>query len=611
MCGIIGYIGKEEAQAVLLNGLRRLEYRGYDSAGMTTLSRQNPVLSVRKLPGKVRDLEELLKKQPLPGRLGVGHSRWATHGEVNQVNAHPHTDCTGEIAIVHNGIIENYHSLKERLIKEGHLFRSQTDTEVIVHLIEKYYQGDLEEAVRQTLKEVKGAYALGIISRREPDKLIGARCGSPLIVGLGKDGNFIASDIPAILDQTNLIIYLKDNEMVVISEKAVEIKDFQGRLLKRKANKIDWDISLAEKNGYPHFMLKEILEQPYVLSQIYKRRVLKEEARILWEDMQISDHGLLRFKEICIVACGTAYHAALVGKYIIEELARLPVNVDTSSEFRYRNPILNKDALVLAITQSGETADTLACVREAKRQGLKVISICNVVGSSITREADGVIYTHAGPEIGVASTKAYTAQLAVLYLFALHLGRIKRQLDNTKAGDFLKELGKISSAMEEIFKEEENIKQIARKFFQANCFLYLARGMNFPNALEGALKLKEISYIHAEGYPAGEMKHGPIALIDEKMPVVCIVPQDRLYEKMLSNIQEVRARKGKVIALASKEDNIIKEHADAVVGLPQVNELFTPLLTVLPLQLLAYHIAVLRGCDVDQPRNLAKSVTVE
>lgn len=611
MCGIIGYIGKEEAQAILLNGLKRLEYRGYDSMGMTTLSRENLTLSVRKLPGKVRDLEELLKKQPLPGRLGVGHSRWATHGEVNQVNAHPHTDCTGEIAIVHNGIIENYHSLKERLIKEGHLFRSQTDTEVIAHLIEKYYQGDLEEAVRQALKEVKGAYALGIISRREPDKLIGTRCGSPLIVGLGKDGNFIASDIPAILDQTNLIIYLKDNEMVVISEKAVEIKDFQGRLLKRKANKIDWDISLAEKNGHPHFMLKEILEQPYVLSQIYKRRVLKEEARVLWEDMQISDHGLLRFKEICIVACGTAYHAGLVGKYVIEELAHMPVNVDTSSEFRYRNPILNKDALVLAITQSGETADTLACVREAKRQGLKVISICNVVGSSITRESDGVIYTHAGPEIGVASTKAYTAQLAVLYLFALHLGRIKRQLDNTKAGDFLKELGKISSAMEEIFKEEENIKQIARKFFQANCFLYLARGMNFPNALEGALKLKEISYIHAEGYPAGEMKHGPIALIDEKMPVVCIVPQDRLYEKMLSNIQEVRARKGKVIALASKEDNIIKEHADAVVGLPQVNELFTPLLTVLPLQLLAYHIAVLRGCDVDQPRNLAKSVTVE
>jgi glucosamine--fructose-6-phosphate aminotransferase (isomerizing) len=609
MCGIIGYIGKEEALPILKRGLERLEYRGYDSSGVVLLNGEG--IYIRKTPGKLTVLKELLEKEPVTSRIGMGHVRWATHGEANQVNAHPHTDCSGEIAIIHNGIIENYHSLKENLIKEGHKFYSQTDTEVVAHLIEKYYQGDLEQAVRQALKEIKGSYALGIISQREPGKLIGARCGSPLIVGVGRDGNFIASDIPAILDQTNLIIYLNDNEIATITQEAVEIKDFQGRLLKRKANKIDWDISLAEKNGHPHFMLKEILEQSRVLAQIYQYRTRKQNNSILFEDMKISEQELSRFKEIFIVACGTAYHAGLVGKYVIEELLRLPVNVDTSSEFRYRHPILTKDTLVLAITQSGETADTLACVKEAKRQGLEVISICNVLGSSIARESDGVIYTHAGPEIGVASTKAYTAQLAILYLLAIHLGKIKKQLDEKAVSNLLTDFAKISSAMETVLKEEEKIQQIAKKFFQSSCFLYLARGINFPNALEGALKLKEISYIHAEGYPAGEMKHGPIALIDANMPVVSVIPQSRLYEKMLSNIQEVKARKGKVIALASQGDNIIKEHADEIIWLPQIEELFTPLLTVLPLQLLAYHIAVLRKCDVDQPRNLAKSVTVE
>jgi len=609
MCGIIGYIGTKEAQPILLNGLRRLEYRGYDSAGITILSPDRALLGIRKLPGKVKQLEELLRNQPLEGFLGLGHSRWATHGLVNYENAHPHTDCSGEIAIVHNGIIENYHLLKERLIKEGHIFRSQTDTEVVAHLIEKYYQEDLENAVRCALKEIKGSYALGIISSREPGKLIGCRCGSPLIVGVGKDGNFLASDIPAILDYTNLVIYLNDNEMAIITEKQIEIKDFEGRLLKRKVNRIEWDISLAEKNGYPHFMLKEIYEQPYVLNQICKRRLLEKE--ILLEEMQMENKELKNFKKIFIVACGTAYHAGLVGKYIIEELAGIPVEVDTSSEFRYRSVILDKKSLVLAISQSGETADTLACVREAKQKGIKVISICNVVGSSLTRDSDGVIYTQAGPEIGVASTKAYTAQLAILYLFAFYLAKIKGKIEDKKLGLLLEDFRNLSLHMEKILKEEKEIKRIAQRFFKVDCFLYLARGRDFPNALEGALKLKEISYIHAEGYPAGEMKHGPIALIDENMPVVCIIPQSRLYEKMLSNLQEVKARKGKVIALATEGDEIIKKHADEIIWLPQVNELFTPLITVLPLQFLAYHIAVLRGCDVDQPRNLAKSVTVE
>ncbi|MGE4357482.1 MAG: glutamine--fructose-6-phosphate transaminase (isomerizing), partial [Candidatus Omnitrophota bacterium] len=547
--------------------------------------------------------------EPLLGTRGLSHNRWATHGEVSEANAHPHIDCKGEIALVHNGIIENYHILKEQLVKEGHFFRSQTDTEVVVHLIEKYYQGDLESAVRKALREIKGSYALGIISKREPDKLIGVRCGSPLIVGTGKSGNFIASDIPAILDYTNLVIYLNDYEMAVVKEDQVEIKDYSGRILKRRVNKIPWDISLAEKNGYPHFMLKEIHEQPFVISQICRRRISEEE--ILLEDMKIPPKDLKKFKKIFIVACGTAYHAGLVGKYIIEELVKIPVEVDTSSEFRYRGPLLDKDTLVLAISQSGETADTLACVKEAqKKEGIKIISICNVIGSSLARSSEGVIYTHAGPEIGVASTKAYTAQLAILYLFAFYLAKIKGRIKKEDLRKLLGEFREIPSKMESMLKEEE-IKEIAQRFFPANCFLYLARGKDYPNALEGALKLKEISYIHAEGYPAGEMKHGPIALIDENMPVVCIIARNKLYEKMLSNIQEVKARKGKVIALASQGDTIIKDYADEIIWLPEINEFFTPLITVIPLQLLAYYIAVFRGCDVDQPRNLAKSVTVE
>ncbi len=609
MCGIIGYVGKEDVMPILRQGLRRLEYRGYDSAGVALLNKEG--IYIRKSPGKLEILSGILEKSPAKGNIGMGHVRWATHGAPTHTNAHPHTDCSGEIVIVHNGIIENYDSLKEQLIKEGHGFYSETDTEVVAHLIEKYYKGDLEKAARQALKEIKGSYALGIMSKREPDKLIGARCGSPLIVGISEKGNFIASDIPAILDYTNLIIYLNDGEMAVITQEAVEVKNMEGKVLKHKTSQINWDISRAEKGGYPHFMLKEIFEQPQVFAGIYKNRVEKKKNNILFEELKFSDRELAKFKEIYIVACGTAYHAGLLGKYIIENFAHIPVNVDTSSEFRYRNPILTKDTLVLGITQSGETADTLACIREAKRQNIKTVSICNVVGSSMARESDGVIHTHAGPEIGVASTKAYTAQLAILYLLAIKLGFLRKRLDEKTVKGLLDELENMSSAMEELLKEEENIKRIAKKFSQANCFLYLARGINFPNALEGALKLKEISYVHAEGYPAGEMKHGPIALIDEKMPVVCLIPSSRIYEKMLSNIQEVKARKGKVIALASKRDNLIKDYADEIIYIPQVNELFSPLVAVLPLQLLAYHIASLRGCDVDQPRNLAKSVTVE
>ncbi|MCX5657471.1 MAG: glutamine--fructose-6-phosphate transaminase (isomerizing), partial [Candidatus Omnitrophica bacterium] len=520
MCGIIGYVGKEDVMPILRQGLRRLEYRGYDSAGVALLNKEG--IYIRKSPGKLEILSGILEKSPVRGNIGMGHVRWATHGAPTHTNAHPHTDCSGEIVIVHNGIIENYDSLKEQLVKEGHGFYSETDTEVVAHLIEKYYKGDLEKAVRQALKEIKGSYALGIMSKREPDKLIGARCGSPLIVGISEKGNFIASDIPAILDYTNLIIYLNDGEMAVITQEAVEVKNMEGKVLKHKTNQINWDISRAEKGGYPHFMLKEIFEQPEVFAGIYKSRVEKKNNNILFEELKFSDRELAKFKEIYIVACGTAYHAGLLGKYIIENFAHIPVNVDTSSEFRYRNLILTKDILVLGITQSGETADTLACIREAKRQSIKTISICNVVGSSMARESDGVIYTHAGPEIGVASTKAYTAQLAIIYLLAIKLGFLRKRLDEKTVRGLLDELENISSAMEELLKEEENIKRIAKKFSQANCFLYLARGINFPNALEGALKLKEISYVHAEGYPAGEMKHGPIALIDEKMPVVCL-----------------------------------------------------------------------------------------
>ncbi len=612
MCGIIGYIGDREAQPILLNGLKRLEYRGYDSAGMCVILENKESLSVRKLSGKVKDLEGLLKKRPLCGSRGLAHNRWATHGAPNQINAHPHLDCKGEIALVHNGIIENYATLKAGLIKEGHHFLSQTDTEVIVHLIEKFYKDiPLEEAVRKTLKLLVGSFAIGVISSREPQKLVGARLGSPLIVGLGKQENFLASDVPAVLEYTKDIVFLEEGEIVVLTKEGFKVTDLSGTEIGKKSVRINWDIAQAQKQGYKHFMLKEINEQPKIAENLLNARIQKNTGTIVFEEQQIPEEKLKNIKNISLVACGTAYHAGLAGKYILEFLCGLPTAVDVSSEFRYRDLLIDRDTLVIAISQSGETADTLAGVREAKKHGAAVLSICNVLGSTLTRESDGIIYTHAGPEIGVASTKAYTAQLIALYLFTFYLAGIKNILSEAKISKYLEELRKIPKLQESILKHQAAIAVLARRHSHFGSFLFLGRNINYPSALEGALKLKEISYIPAEGYAAGEMKHGPIALIDEYRAVVCIAPESKTYEKIVSNIQEIRSRRGKIIAIATEGDTKIKELSREVIYIPKVDELFSPLIIALPLQLLAYHIAVKRGCDVDQPRNLAKSVTVE
>ncbi len=612
MCGIVGYIGPKDAQRLLLNGLKRLEYRGYDSSGICTLLANKYSLSIRKLPGKVKALENLLKKKPLSGSLGISHTRWATHGTPNQANAHPHMDCRGEIAVVHNGIIENYAQLKNRLIKEGHKFRSQTDTEVIVHLIEKFYKNSfLEEAVRKAIGELKGAFAIAAISSREPDKLIGARLGSPLIVGVGEGENFLASDAPAIMDSTRDIIFLNENEIAVLTKEEVRITDFSGKRINKTPVRINWDVAQAQKGGFPHFMLKEINEQPGILEKFLNTRLKRENGPVVFEEQCIPEEQLKNIKGIEIVACGTAYHAGLVGKYIIESICGIPVCVDVSSEFRYRKLLIDKQTLVIAISQSGETADTLAGAKEARAHGASVLAICNVLGSTLTRESDGVIYTHAGPEIGVASTKAYTAQLTSLYLFAFYLAGVRGTLAQDKINKYLQELRGIPQMQEEILKNQAAIGALSRRHSHFGSFLYLGRNINYPSALEGALKLKEISYIPAEGYAAGEMKHGPIALIDEYRAVVCIACESKVYEKMISNMQEIRARNGKIIAIATSGDTKIKDQVREVVFVPRCSELFSPLLVALPLQLLAYHIAVKRGCDVDQPRNLAKSVTVE
>ncbi len=613
MCGIIGYIGDKQAQPILLNGLRHLEYRGYDSAGMCTLLENKKTLSVRKLPGKVKELDALLKHKPLSGKRGLSHCRWATHGAPNQVNAHPHFDCDEEIVLVHNGIIENYAQLKESLIKEGHVFKSKTDTEVIVHLIEKYYKDSimLEDAVRKALSKLEGAYAIGVLSSREPDKLVGARNGSPLVVGIGKKENFLASDIPALLDYTKDVLFLEDNELVVLTQDGVQISDIKGDMVQRKAVTISWDVSQAQKQGWPHFMLKEINEQPAVLEAMLNHRIRKGGSEIFFEELKISDAVLSSIKTISIIACGTAYHAGLCGKYVFEEFCRIPVHIDVSSEFRYRNPLVDEHTLIIAISQSGETADTLAAVREARKKGAHILSVCNILGSTLTRESEGVIYTHAGPEISVASTKAYTAQLAVLYLLALRLGTVRKTLAREQIDFFLSILRSCPALQERVLAHQESVKAIARRHSHFGSFLFLGRHINFPSALEGALKLKEISYIPAEGYAAGEMKHGPISLVDEYRAVVCIAAESKVYEKMISNIQETRSRKGKLIVIATENDKKIKELAPEVIFVPKVNEWFSPLIVALPLQLLAYHIAIKRGCDVDQPRNLAKSVTVE
>ncbi|MDD5668406.1 MAG: glutamine--fructose-6-phosphate transaminase (isomerizing) [Candidatus Omnitrophica bacterium] len=613
MCGIVGYIGKRQAQDILLNGLKRLEYRGYDSAGMCMLLDKKNVLSVRKLPGKVKELEKLLHTRPLPGKSGLSHCRWATHGAPNQINAHPHLDCKEEIALVHNGIIENYAQLKEMLIKEGHKFKSGTDTEVIVHLIEKFYKNSvsLEDATRKAVNQLEGSFAIGVISSREPGKMVGARNGSPLVIGVGKGENFLASDISALLEYSKDMIFIEDKEMVLLTEDTVTITNSNGETVIRQPSVIEWDVSQAQKAGWPHFMLKEINEQPKILDAILNHRIRKDTEEIFFEESKLKENVLSNINEISIIACGTAYHAGLCSKYVLEHLCKISVTIDVSSEFRYRDPLVDNRTLIIAISQSGETADTLAAVAEAKKKGAYVVSICNILESSLARASDSVIYTHAGPEISVASTKAYTAQLAILYLFALYLGKLRKTLTGEEVSTLLKNFQACPAIQENVLKDQSKVKLLARRHSHFGSFLFLGRNINYPSALEGALKLKEISYIPAEGYAAGEMKHGPISLVDEYRAVVCIAPHSKVYEKMISNIQEIRSRQGKLIVIATAGDSKIKDLAREIIYIPEVDELFSPLIVALPLQLLAYHIAVKRGCDVDQPRNLAKSVTVE
>ncbi|MCK5580070.1 MAG: glutamine--fructose-6-phosphate transaminase (isomerizing) [Candidatus Omnitrophica bacterium] len=610
MCGIIGYVGEKDATPILLEGLRKLEYRGYDSSGVGVFDSNKDQIVVRKIKGKIKDLTELIKNQPLSrSSLGISHTRWATHGAPNKTNSHPHFDCSKNILLVHNGIIENYESLKFMLQNKGHKFVSETDTEVIAHLVEEYYQGDLLVAVRKAIRQLRGAFALGVISKDHPDQLVAARIGSPLIIGIGKNENFIASDVPAILDATKRVVYLKDGEMALITKENVEVSTFAGKKVPLKVDKVTFSVDAVQKQGFAHFMLKEIHEQPDVLRQMLKTRL--KGNQVCLEGLNLKDKELKGFTRIIVVACGTAYHAGMVGRYLIEKMTGIPVSVEAASEFRYRDPIVDKKTLILAVSQSGETADTLAAVREARRKGARLVSICNAVGSSLARESDGILYTHAGPEIGVASTKAYIAQIAMLYLMALKMSGFHKKISEAQRQKIIKDFKKLPVLYEDILKNKQKVAKIAKKNSHFGCFLFLGRNVNFPSALEGALKLKEISYIPAEGYAAGEMKHGPIALIDEYRAVVCIAPQSDVYEKMISNMQEIRARKGKIIAIATQGDDAIKKHANHVIYVPETNNLLTPLLVALPLQLLAYYIAVQLGCDVDQPRNLAKSVTVE
>jgi len=617
MCGIVGYVGGRPAVPIILDGLRRLEYRGYDSAGIAVLDPANRLL-VRRASGKLRNLEDVIRVDPLEGSFGVGHTRWATHGRPTEENAHPHRDCHGDLVVVHNGIIENYLELKAQLQQEGHRFQTETDTEVIAHLIEKHFTGSLEEAVRQAVRHLRGVFAIAVLSRKDPGKIVAARMGPPAVVGLGDGEYFVASDVPAILSHTRDVFFLADGDLAVITSEGVRLSNFDGQPVKRQVTHILWDPIMAEKGGYKHFMLKEIFEQPRAVRDTIVGRVELETGSVFLDEMDISPDEFRSFRQVKIVACGTSWHAALAGKFMIEKLARLPVEVDYGSEFRYRDPILGPDVLTVVISQSGETADTLAAQREAKLKGSKTLAICNVPGSMVTREASGTIYTHAGPEIGVASTKAFTTQLAALFLLALHLARVRGALDADECKKHAQDLLGIPAKLEAVLSQDALYEDLAKRYFRASDFLYLGRGINFPIALEGALKLKEISYIHAEGYPAGEMKHGPIALIDEEMPVVVVAARDPsdeasrvLYEKTLSNIQEVKARQGTVIAVVVQGDSATAALADHIIEVPPAGELLLPILEIVPLQLLAYHIAVRRGCDVDQPRNLAKSVTVE
>ncbi len=635
MCGIFGYTGKREAQGLVIEGLKHLEYRGYDSSGMA-VQNGDDAIRVQKTQGKIRQLEELLKKHPLKGHAAIGHTRWATHGIPNAVNAHPHLDNDSEIAVVHNGIIENFSDLRQTLEKEGVRFHSQTDTEVIVHLVAHYYKGNLENAVRRALKDLRGTYAIAVLSSREPGKIVAAKCDSPLVIGVGEKENFLASDVSALLEHTRRVIYVENGDVLTLTPEGLTITDLAGKPVRREPVKITWNVAQAKKGGHPHFMIKEIFEQPSVLTAILKERV-RPGGEVHFDELTIPPAALKKVKRVTIIACGTAYHAGLVARYVIEELTDLPVVVETSSEFRYRDPKVGADTLVIAISQSGETADTLAGLREAKKKKAVTLAVCNVLSSTIAREARGVIYTHAGPEMAVASTKAYTAQLAVLYLLAIHFASLRKTLTAREIKAHLKEFIHVPSLMESVLdryrKEEGNWKKNAHdfnvrthreleKYFKTEpskrkrapdgFFLYLGRNINYPNALEGALKLKEISYIPAEGYPAGEMKHGPIALIDENPWVICIAPKSRTYDKMISNIQEIRARGGCIVPIVTEgDDQIHKLQPFYVMEVPETSELFSPFLTVVPLQLLAYSIAREFGEDIDQPRNLAKSVTVE
>lgn len=611
MCGIIGYIGNKEVYPLLINGLKRLEYRGYDSAGIAIL---NHDYSIFKCKGKVSDLENSIEKKNISGTIGMGHTRWATHGEPNDINAHPHTSQNRHFIMIHNGIIENYARLKKRLQDRGYIFKSETDTEVLANLIEYIYikgQVSAEIAVRLALTKVIGAYGLIIACKDEPDKLIAARKGSPLVIGVGKNEYFLASDATPIIEHTNNVIYLNDNDVAIIKKEEITLKTIKNDILIPKVQKINLDIDKIEKNGYEHFMLKEIFEQPRSIFDTFRGRIATDLSEIYLGGLYNVIPKLIEAKRIILIGCGTSYHAALVGEYLFEDLSRIPVEVEYGSEFRYRKPVIYKDDIVVAISQSGETADTLAAIRLAKQSGALVIGICNVVGSSIPRETGAGVYTHAGPEIGVASTKSFTAQVTVLTMMAMMIGRKRNALTQNQYTDLIKKLTAIPDNIKKILTLNNEFKRIAKLYKNANNFLYLGRGYLFPVALEGALKLKEISYIHAEGYPAAEMKHGPIALIDENMPVVVIATKDNSYEKIVSNIQEIKARNGIVIAIVTEGDDIIKNMADHVLEVPNTDEALTALLTVIPLQLLSYHIAVMRGCNVDQPRNLAKSVTVE
>ena len=614
MCGIIGYIGPKQVLPILIDGLRRLEYRGYDSAGVAVV--RGGTIELRRSAGKLARLEEVIAGNPLDGEYGIGHTRWATHGRPTEENAHPHRDCTGRVVVVHNGIIENYLDLKHQLQKEGHHFVTETDTEIVAHLVEREMKDDgLENAVRRALLYMRGLFALVLISADDPNKIVTVRNGPPIVVGLGDGEFFVASDIPAILAHTRDVVFLGDEEMAIITPQGVEFTDYSGRGVSKKSSKVAWDPVMAEKAGYKHFMLKEIFEQPWAVKETVLGRASAETGRVFLNEIDIPDEALRAIERIVILACGTSWHAALIGKFLFETLARVPVDVDYGSEYRYRNPIVSDNTLAVVITQSGETADTLAALREAMKKGARSISICNVVGSMATRETDGTVYTHAGPEIGVASTKAFTTQIVALHLLAMYLGQIRGTLSPEGARPHIEALFQLPLLLEQTLKCEPAAEEIARRFYQRSDFLYLGRGVNYPIALEGALKLKEISYIHAEGYPAGEMKHGPIALIDERMPVVTIAPHDHVFEKMIGNVQEAKARGGSVIALTTEAHNgihdLLDPAQDFLITVPDSHPLLTPVLMVVPLQLLAYHIAVRRGCDVDQPRNLAKSVTVE